>query len=190
MKSIDTLTKKEFQHRINTDVEFHKREIHRLKQLSKITGDLDKKYDLKYYVDLHSNQVSYKILKSKHRRGVEAIVKRLEEHGWINIHVEEEFAMAKIDQRTGRPVAGECDVRAEKYLSTGKHYLGVFEYKSNNKSKHVDYATIQLCKDYIQFNQLKPRPDKTVAFFVYGDKPTYKRIKKYQLESVVWNHKF
>jgi len=31
---------------------------------------------------------------------------------------------------------------------------------------------------------------KFVSFFVFGDKPTYKRVPKRILESVVWNYKF
>jgi len=61
MKSIDTLTKKEFEHRILTDIEFHKRELWRLKQLSKDAYFYEDKYDLQYYINLHNNQVDYKI---------------------------------------------------------------------------------------------------------------------------------
>ena len=67
MKSIDTLTKKEFEHRITTDIEFYKREIWRLRQLQKTTSDLIKKYDVKYYVNLHTNQVDYKIINYDNR---------------------------------------------------------------------------------------------------------------------------
>ena len=132
-----------------------------------------------------------KAIRGKHRQGLNKIVKRLKESGWINIVIEDEFSMAKICQKTGRPVEGECDVHAEKYLCTGKHYLGVFEYKSNNKPKHADKGTIQLCKDFIQYkHNIRPHPDSVVSFFVFGDKPTYKRVHKRVLESVVWNYKF
>ena len=129
-------------------------------------------------------------LKSIHRQGVDKIVERLIKSGWSNIRTEEHFYMAKICQKTGKPVEGEIDVYATKTLSTGKRYLFCGEYKCNNKRPGMyNKAVIQLCKDYIHFRK-RTKPHSTVSFFIYGTKPTFKRIKKSVLENVVWNYKF
>ena len=60
-KDIGSLTKGAFNARIQTDIIFHKKEMLRLRRLQKDIIFYGKMYKLKYYIDLTTNQVEYKI---------------------------------------------------------------------------------------------------------------------------------